>query len=181
MCPVVLYLTLCLAVFYCTLSFVPWAESSRPCPHLCICYDLSDLVDCRDRGFRHVPRGIPHGSWLLELGGNNLSQISTQAFAGLWSLRVLVLTNCQIQEVEPQVRNFKDNYNSVKAKIINKIAWVVFSSFPPQAFFSLSFLEKLDLSWNLLTSLPVDFSASLSALRELRLQHNSLQRLTGYR
>lgn len=135
MCPVVLYLTLCLAVFYCTLSFVPWAESSRPCPHLCICYDLSDLVDCRDRGFRHVPRGIPHGSWLLELGGNNLSQISTQAFAGLWSLRVLVLTNCQIQEVEPQVRNFKDNYNSVKAKIINKIAWVVFFIFSPTGLF----------------------------------------------
>lgn len=51
----------------------------------------------------------------------------------------------------------------------------------PQAFFSLSFLERLDLSWNLLTSLPVDFSASLSALRELRLQHNSLHQLTGYR
>uniref|UniRef100_A0A7N8XSU2 Si:ch211-237i5.4 n=1 Tax=Mastacembelus armatus TaxID=205130 RepID=A0A7N8XSU2_9TELE len=45
---------------------------------------------------------------------------------------------------------------------------------PPQAFFSLSFLEKLDLSWNQLTSLPVDFSASLSAVRELRLEHNNL-------
>lgn len=72
---------------------------------------------------------------------------------------------------------------SWKAKIINKKISTspFFPSFFPQAFFSLSFLEKLDLSWNLLTSLPVDFSASLSALRELRLQHNSLQQLTGYR
>lgn len=54
----------------------------------------------------------------------------------------------------------------------------VFSS---QAFFSLSFLEKLDLSWNQLTSLPVDFSASLSALRELRLEHNNLHYISGYR
>lgn len=50
-----------------------------------------------------------------------------------------------------------------------------------QAFFSLSFLEKLDLSWNQLTFLPVDFSASLSALRELRLEHNNLQHLSEYR
>ncbi|CAG05958.1 unnamed protein product [Tetraodon nigroviridis] len=149
MCPVVLHLTLCLPAFFLSLSFVPGAESSRPCPSLCICYDLSDLVDCRDQGFQHVPRGVPHGAWLLELGGNNLSRVATRAFAGLWTLRVLVLTSCQIQKVEPQ------------------------------AFFSLSFLEKLDLSWNLLTSLPVDFSAGLSALRELRLQHNSLQQLTG--
>lgn len=103
MCPIILYLPLCLSAFSLSLSSVPWVESSRPCPHLCTCYDQSDLVDCRDRGFQHVPRGIPHGAWLLELGGNNLSRISTRAFAGLWSLRVLLLTKCQIQEVEPQV------------------------------------------------------------------------------
>lgn len=51
----------------------------------------------------------------------------------------------------------------------------------PQAFFSLSFLEKLDLSWNQLKSLPVDFSTSLSALKELRLEHNNLHHISGYR
>lgn len=51
----------------------------------------------------------------------------------------------------------------------------------PQAFFSLSFLEKLDLSWNQLTALPVDFSTSLSGLRELRLEHNNLHHLSGNR
>lgn len=111
MCPVLLYLTLGHSAFLLSLPFVPWVESSRPCPHLCICYDLSDLVDCRDQGFQHVPRGIPHGAWLLELGGNNLSRIATRAFAGLWSLRVLVLTECQIQKVEPQVGNTEDIYN----------------------------------------------------------------------
>lgn len=50
-----------------------------------------------------------------------------------------------------------------------------------QAFFSLSFLEKLDLSWNQLMSLPADFSTSLSALRELRLEHNNLHHISGYR
>ncbi|XP_078807226.1 leucine-rich repeat-containing protein 3B-like [Oryzias latipes] len=124
--------------------------AEKVCPLHCTCYDPADLVDCRDQGFAHVPRGIPHGTWLLELGGNNLSVISSRAFAGLWSLRVLVLTNSNIRDIQPQ------------------------------AFFSLSFLEKLDLSWNQLATLPVDFSASLSALKELRLEHNDLRYISGY-
>uniref|UniRef100_A0A3Q1F313 LRRNT domain-containing protein n=1 Tax=Acanthochromis polyacanthus TaxID=80966 RepID=A0A3Q1F313_9TELE len=85
------------------ISLLPSVEGSRSCPHQCLCYEHAELVDCRDRGFRHVPRSLPHGTWLLELGGNNLSVIGTRAFVGLWSLRVLVLTNNQIEELEPQV------------------------------------------------------------------------------
>nr|XP_043906712.1 insulin-like growth factor-binding protein complex acid labile subunit isoform X2 [Solea senegalensis] len=128
----------------------PLVQSSRPCPHLCACYEHADLVDCGARGFDRVPSGLPHGTWLLELGKNNLSEVGTRAFTGLWSLRVLVLTNSHIQLIQPQ------------------------------AFFSLSFLEKLDLSWNQLTSLPADFSTSLLALRELRLEHNSLCYIPAY-
>eukprot|EP00064_Thunnus_orientalis_P006646 superscaffoldBa00000701_g6664 len=145
--PVLLFLLLA----FCSPPFLfPSVECLRLCPHECICYEHAELVDCRARGFEHVPRGLPHGTWLLELGGNNLSEIGTGAFTGLWSLRVLVLTHSQIQEIQPQ------------------------------AFFSLSFLEKLDLSWNQLKSLPVDFSTSLSALRELRLEHNNLCHISGY-
>ncbi|XP_039978727.1 leucine-rich repeat-containing protein 70 isoform X3 [Xiphias gladius] len=145
--PVLLFL---LFAFYLPPFLFPSAECSRLCPLQCVCYEHGDLVDCRARGFEHVPRGLPHGMWLLELGGNNLSEIGTRAFTGLWSLRVLVMTNSQIQEIQPQ------------------------------AFFSLSFLEKLDLSWNQLTSLPADFSASLFTLRELRLEHNNLHYISGY-
>ncbi|KAF7654086.1 hypothetical protein LDENG_00074000 [Lucifuga dentata] len=122
-------------------------QGSRSCPHRCVCYEQAQLVDCHGRWLERVPGSLPHGTWLLELGANNLSEAGTRAFTGLWSLRVLVLTNSRIQ---------------------------------PQAFFSLSFLEKLDLSWNQLTSLPVDFSVSLSAVRELRLERNNLQHIHGY-
>lgn len=114
MCPAILYLTL--SALYLPVSFFPCVESSQACPHQCVCYDPSDLVDCRDQGFKHIPRGIPHGAWLLELGGNNLSHIGTRAFAGLWSLRVLVLTHCQIKEVKPQVGILKAMNNSLKFK-----------------------------------------------------------------
>lgn len=46
-----------------------------------------------------------------------------------------------------------------------------------QAFYSLSYLEKLDLSRNNLSRLPADFSESLSSLRELRLERNALELL----
>ncbi|XP_041826241.1 leucine-rich repeat-containing protein 70 [Melanotaenia boesemani] len=145
--PAILFL---IYTFHSPGTLFPSAVGSWVCPHQCICYEHADLVDCRDRGFEQVPRGLPHGTWLLELEGNNLSIISTRAFTGLWSLRVLVLTSSQITEIQPQ------------------------------AFFSLSFLEKLDLSWNLLPTLPVDFSVSLSALKELRLEHNNLHFISGY-
>uniref|UniRef100_A0AAV2KIN2 Uncharacterized protein n=1 Tax=Knipowitschia caucasica TaxID=637954 RepID=A0AAV2KIN2_KNICA len=100
---------------------------------------------CSPPGLRSVPRTLPHGTWMLKLGRNNLTEIGSHAFVGLWSLRVLDLQGSQIHHLRPK------------------------------ALFSLSFLERLDLSWNMLTSILVDFSSSLSALKELRLEHNYIQ------
>lgn len=96
-------LLLLLFAFNSPLLLLPSVRCSHQCPHQCVCYEHADLVDCRARGFHHVPRGLPHGMWLLELGGNNLTEICSRAFSGLWSLRVLVMTNSQIQEIQPQV------------------------------------------------------------------------------
>ncbi|XP_066529591.1 reticulon-4 receptor [Hoplias malabaricus] len=120
---------------------------SKLCAHLCQCFEHSDLVDCRSRGLVNVPYNLPHGTWLLDLGGNLLAEIRARAFAGLWSLRVLVLANSSIQELKTQ------------------------------AFYSLSYLEKLDMSQNNITRLPGDFSESLSSLKELRLEYNALELL----
>ncbi|KAI1884150.1 hypothetical protein AGOR_G00223480 [Albula goreensis] len=120
---------------------------SKRCPYHCLCYESSDLVDCHSKGFTQVPHGLPHGTWLLDLGGNNLGALQRSTFAGLWSLRILVLSSSGIQLLQPQ------------------------------ALSSLSFLEKLDLSHNELRRLPPDFSHSLSSLRELRLDNNYLEHL----
>lgn len=119
MCPLVRFLLLLLSPLCVPKSLFPSVESSRLCSHQCNCYEHAELVDCRGRGFEHVPRGVPHGTWLLELGGNYLSQIGTHAFTGLWSLRVLVLTNSQILEIQPQVGTVKDSYRV----LINSERW----------------------------------------------------------
>lgn len=102
-----------------SINFSGWlllpVGSSHVCPHQCICYEHADLVDCRNGKFEHVPRGLPHGTWLLKLGGNNLSIIETRTFIGLWSLRVLVLTNSHIKEIQAQVgrKRWKNNGKNI--------------------------------------------------------------------
>ncbi|XP_015458692.3 insulin-like growth factor-binding protein complex acid labile subunit [Astyanax mexicanus] len=118
---------------------------SKLCPHHCLCYENSDLVDCRARGFTVFPHGIPHGTWLLDLSENRLYELKSSTFTGIWALRILLLQNNAIQAMQPQ------------------------------ALASLSFLEKLDLSHNDLRFLVQDFTYGLAALKDLRLAHNSLE------
>ncbi|KAF7204029.1 reticulon-4 receptor-like 2 [Nothobranchius furzeri] len=122
-------------------------SGSRLCPDPCLCYDSSDLVDCRFRGLDHVPQGVPHGTWLLDLSGNKVKDIRFTSFVGLWSLKILCMSNNSIHAVHPQSLS------------------------------SLQFLERLDLSFNRLRWLPDDFTKSLSSLQELRLDHNLLQHI----
>lgn len=131
-------------------------------------------MDCRERGLGQVPGGLPHGTWLLELGGNNLTEIRSGAFAGLWSLRVLVLADNRIRALQAQVAR------RTEVRVGDPCAHFFFCA-SPQAFFSLSYLEKLDLSGNRLAHLPADFSAGLSALRQLRLERNDLRHLSTFR
>lgn len=123
------------------------ALGSKLCPHQCSCYEASELVDCRSRGFSHIPHNIPHGTWLLDLSGNKLSELGSTSFIGIWALRVLLLSQSNIRVVHDQ------------------------------ALSSLNFLEKLDLSYNNLRVLPPEFSHGLTSIKDLKMSHNSLERL----
>ncbi|CAL8304142.1 unnamed protein product [Lota lota] len=118
-----------------------------PCPDRCLCFQSSDLVDCQSRELTRIPQHIPEGTWLVDFSRNRLTEVQSSAFIGLWSLRILLLSNNSIQALEPQSLS------------------------------SLQFLEILDLSFNRLQRLPGDFSQSLGSLLELRLHHNLLQHL----
>lgn len=77
----------------------------KPCPDSCLCYESSDLVDCRSRGLQQVPQGVPHGSWLLDLSGNEVREVRSRAFVGLWSIKILFMSNNSIRALHPQVGN----------------------------------------------------------------------------
>uniref|UniRef100_A0A8C4SM53 Si:ch211-237i5.4 n=1 Tax=Erpetoichthys calabaricus TaxID=27687 RepID=A0A8C4SM53_ERPCA len=129
---------------------VALVEASKVCPHQCLCYDSSDLVDCRGRGFTHVPHNIPHGTWLLDLGGNTLSdlyihRLEPEAFSSLGFLEKLDLSHNWLRRLVT-FRNFEKLEN----------------------------LEKLDLSGNQILSVEPGTFRALSHLRHLYLQDNHL-------
>ncbi|CAL9699418.1 unnamed protein product [Knipowitschia caucasica] len=123
------------------------AVGFKMCPVHCLCYEESDLVACQSRGLSSVPSAVPHGTWLLDLSGNKITQLQRRSFGGLWSLRILLISNNSLQTLHPQ------------------------------SLTSLEFLERLDLSQNHLKTLPSDFSKKLFSLQELLLNHNLLRLL----
>ncbi|XP_015278654.1 PREDICTED: slit homolog 2 protein-like [Gekko japonicus] len=120
------------------------ARASKACPQPCFCYESSSFVDCHSRQLAHIPLGIPHNTWMLDLRNNNLSRLEGSGFDALWSMKILLLSHNAIAKIRPR------------------------------AFRSLSFLEKMDLSHNLLVRLPRDFSVDLTSLKDLKLAHNYL-------
>ncbi|XP_056403905.1 insulin-like growth factor-binding protein complex acid labile subunit [Hyla sarda] len=135
---------LALLVLICTTD----ANPSQFCPPSCLCYDSSNLVECRGLELLVVPHHLPHSTWMLDLRHNNLSRLEPTSFQALWSLRILLLSDNQIEVV--LARSLR----------------------------SLGFLERLDLSNNFLSNLPHDFSRGLGSLRELRVPANRLTALT---
>ncbi|CAL8263666.1 unnamed protein product [Arctogadus glacialis] len=138
---------LCAAVKLLPLLFLSILGSTS-CPDRCRCFHSSDLVDCQARELTRIAQDVPEGTWLLDFSRNRLTEVQSNAFIGLWSLRILLLSNNSIQALEPQSLS------------------------------SLQFLEILDLSFNRLQQLPGDFSQGLGSLLELRLRHNLLQHLS---
>uniref|UniRef100_A0A8C0GDJ4 Uncharacterized protein n=1 Tax=Chelonoidis abingdonii TaxID=106734 RepID=A0A8C0GDJ4_CHEAB len=130
--------------FLALLLWVPVAGVAKPCPHLCVCYESSDFVDCHGRRLAHIPRSIPHSTWLLDLRHNNLTSLEAGSFDTLWSMKILLLAHNSVGQL-----------------------W-------PKAFTCLGFLEKIDLSHNLLAQLPPDFSDELASLKELKAAYNRL-------
>ncbi|XP_048416204.1 insulin-like growth factor-binding protein complex acid labile subunit [Stegostoma tigrinum] len=120
-------------------------DGFKACPQRCSCYDASHFVDCKGRSLSHIPRDIPHSTWMLDTGTNSLREIPSRAFHGLWGLRIILLPHNQIEHIHRG------------------------------AFQSLSFLERLDLNQNHIQHLAADFSDGLQRLLELRLSNNWLE------
>ncbi|XP_067343249.1 reticulon-4 receptor-like 2 isoform X2 [Channa argus] len=133
------------------------------CPSPCLCYESSDLVECRSRGLVQVPPSVPHGSWLLDMSGNKLSEVHNRSFKGLWSLKILLLSNNSIQTLQPQFLEKLD-------LSFNQLRWL------PQDFSeSLSSLLDLKVDHNLLQHLDSASLGDFENLRKLDLSYNRIQ------
>ncbi|XP_039629911.1 extracellular matrix protein 2 isoform X2 [Polypterus senegalus] len=112
---------------------------------------LSRLIYLRldENRFRALPSGLPSSLQELHMDENLIEDIQEGILNKTLNLVVLVLSNNRIQE--------------------NRIA--------PRAWFHLSKLEAIDLSYNRLVHVPSFLPVSL---RQLTLHHNQIERIPGY-
>ncbi|XP_054899216.1 reticulon-4 receptor-like 2 isoform X2 [Poeciliopsis prolifica] len=135
----------------------------RQCPSPCLCYESSDLVDCRSQGLDQVPAGVSHGTWLLDLSGNRVREVRSDSFVGLWSLKFLLMSNNSIHAVHPQFLERLD-------LSFNRLRWL------PQDFtLHLTSLQELRLDHNLMQHVDSSSLRNCDNLRKLDLSYNRIR------
>ncbi|NXC81622.1 LGR5 protein, partial [Cercotrichas coryphoeus] len=175
-------------------------QRPRGCPAPCRC-ELDGVLlraDCSDRGLTAVPADLSvftsyldlsmnnitklpsnpvHNLRFLEelrLAGNGLTYIPKGAFAGLFSLKVLMLQNNQLRQVPTEALQNLRSLQSLRLDA-NHINYV-----PPNCFNGLVSLRHLWLDDNSLTEIPVQAFRSLPALQAMTLALNKIHYIPDY-
>ncbi|XP_054436208.1 leucine-rich repeat-containing G-protein coupled receptor 5 [Pteronotus mesoamericanus] len=110
----------------------------------------------------------------LRLAGNALTYIPKGAFAGLYSLKVLMLQNNHLRQVPMEALQNLRSLQSLRLDA-NHISFV-----PPSCFSGLHSLRHLWLDDNALTEIPVQAFRSLSALQAMTLALNKIHHIPDY-
>ncbi|XP_053442646.1 leucine-rich repeat-containing G-protein coupled receptor 5 isoform X2 [Nycticebus coucang] len=173
----------------------------RGCPTHCHCEPDGRMllrVDCSDLGLSELPSNLsvftsyldlsmnnishlppnplPSLRFLeeLRLAGNALTYIPKGAFAGLHSLKVLMLQNNQLRQVPTEALQNLGSLQSLRLDA-NHISYV-----PPGCFTGLHSLRHLWLDDNALTEIPFQAFRSLSALQAMTLALNKIHHIPDY-
>ncbi|KAM6291904.1 leucine-rich repeat-containing G-protein coupled receptor 5 isoform 2-T2 [Porphyrio hochstetteri] len=175
-------------------------QRPRGCPAPCRCEQEGMLIraDCSDLGLTAVPANLSvftsyldlsmnnitklpsnpvHNLRFLEelrLAGNGLTYIPKGAFAGLFSLKVLMLQNNQLRQVPTEALQNLRSLQSLRLDA-NHINYV-----PPNCFNGLVSLRHLWLDDNSLTEIPVQAFRSLPALQAMTLALNKIHYIPDY-
>ncbi|XP_041612254.1 leucine-rich repeat-containing G-protein coupled receptor 5 [Vulpes lagopus] len=173
----------------------------RGCPARCQCEpDGRTLLraDCSDRGLSELPSNLSVFTSYLDLSMNNISQLPPSAlarlrfleelrlagnaltyipkgaFAGLHSLKVLMLQNNHLGQVPSEALQNLRSLQSLRLDA-NHISTV-----PPGCFSGLHALRHLWLDDNALTEIPVQAFRSLPALQAMTLALNKIRHIPDY-
>ncbi|XP_044770692.1 leucine-rich repeat-containing G-protein coupled receptor 5 isoform X2 [Neomonachus schauinslandi] len=173
----------------------------RGCPAHCQCEPDGRMllrVDCSDLGLSELPANLSVFTSYLDLSMNNISQLPPNplyslrfleelrlagnaltyipkgAFAGLYSLKVLMLQNNHLRQVPTEALQNLRSLQSLRLDA-NHISYV-----PPSCFRGLHSLRHLWLDDNSLTEVPVQAFRSLSALQAMTLALNKIHHIPDY-
>ncbi|XP_078060982.1 immunoglobulin superfamily member 10 [Mustelus asterias] len=140
------------------------------CPQPCACYVPTE-VHCTFRYLNAVPANIQDQVERINLGYNNLMKLTSDNFAGLKSLELLMLHSNKIQEIPDKafqdlqsLQVLKMSYNKVKA--LNR-----------ETFHGLHSIVRLHMDHNSIEFINPEAFYGLTSLKLLHLEGNMLQEL----
>uniref|UniRef100_A0A0P4W5L7 Protein slit n=1 Tax=Scylla olivacea TaxID=85551 RepID=A0A0P4W5L7_SCYOL len=137
------------------------------CPESCRCSD--GIVDCRDRGFTHVPLHLPEDTTELRLEQNLITEVPQRAFAPFKRLRRIDLSNNQITAIAG------DAFLGLKSLASLVLYGNKITELAAGVFSGLSSLQLLLLNANRITCLRRDAFADLRSLNLLSLYDNNIK------
>lgn len=149
-----------------TISMADTTASPKLCPRMCVC--TGSIVKCSLRNSKQFPKAkdLPKDVTILDLSGNNISSINSDAFFQFPELVKLDLSNNRITRIYNGT--FEKNSQLITLDLSNNEITTV----EMKALTDLPFLQKLKLNENSLTSLP---NLHLKALKILDLSQNKLE------
>ncbi|XP_078317919.1 uncharacterized protein LOC111104517 isoform X2 [Crassostrea virginica] len=160
----------------CTCCELDACDCLYSCPKECSCYAVSNtsyVTQCSNRGLNKLPVQIPFLTTELSLDRNNISDINSKSFEGLFNIRVIHLDQCGIKTLS--------NYSFIGLPLldilflnnnnIQRITNGVFSG--------LWNLTELHLEFNELSSIEEGAFSQLESLSILFLHHNNLKTLSN--
>ncbi|XP_060690546.1 immunoglobulin superfamily member 10 [Hemiscyllium ocellatum] len=140
------------------------------CPKQCACYVPTE-VHCTFRYLNAIPEDIQTQVERVNLGYNNLMELTSTSFTGLKSLELLMLHSNKIQEIPDKVfqdlqslQVLKMSYNKIKA--LNR-----------ETFHGLRSIVRLHMDHNSIEFINPEAFYGLTSLKLLHLEGNMLQEL----
>lgn len=174
---------ICLALFGAALCQDP---SGQVCALTKPCSCSGTKVDCKKRGLKTIPEGIPQTTTDLDLSSNELTTLDLPKLSRLSNLQELLLHENQLKEAPPwqalpsSLRRLSLHHNKISvipSQNVTKRMSLQYlflnsnriSTIEPNAFANLTSVQSLKLSRNKLLSIPVAALSQLTSLRKLDL------------
>lgn len=180
---------ICLALFGAALCQDP---SGQVCALTKPCSCSGTKVDCKKRGLKTIPEGIPQTTTDLDLSSNELTTLDLPKLSRLSNLQELLLHENQLKEAPPwqalpsSLRRLSLHHNKISvipSQNVTKRMSLQYlflnsnriSTIEPNAFANLTSVQSLKLSRNKLLSIPVAALSQLTSLRKLDLTKNLIR------
>ncbi|XP_047103626.1 toll-like receptor 6 [Schistocerca piceifrons] len=148
-------------------------DCEMACPDNCTCYHdtawASNIVDCANAGYKHVPHRIPMDATEIYLDGNDIGELPSHVFIGKKKLEVLFLNNSNIENINNKT------FNGVTSLRVLHLENNRIRELHGYEFEKMSTLNELYLENNEIASVGNATFADMPHLEVLRLEGNRLE------